>query len=617
MWGKFTKSLASPNAQLISPVLLVNPPYLAGFHLAYLRLALRCEDEMARTPVSIRILPIQGNSLRGTPPPSRYQQSRFLLQQFDAICGNGSSQPSMHLRSRCLSKPSASSPLDNKARPVANTSQALDLEGLHLALKNKNKYCEFHRDHGHNTEDCFQLKEQIADLIKKGYLRKYVADHPTPNSPGRRYGNNRPTVGDIQVIHDRFGSNECSSSSKKKHARSAHVRAEEEIYNLSLLVVDAHLSITFNNDNLRGLHLPHDDALVVSAVIANFNVQRILVDNSSSADILFISAFDKMRIGLDKLHPFHTPLVGLGGNMMHPLGWIKLPVTLGTDPHQITIWQDFIVVDCPSPYNVILGHPNLGGTKAITSIDHLKMKFPTSTGVGEWNEESETAFQELKSISARHPCLLTRSDTPEEETPSKRSTDEDLARWILFIDGSSNQHGCGAGLVLQTPSGKQMEYAIRIGFKATNNKAKYEALLAGLRVAAKLGVDSLDVFSDSQPVVNQVPWTFAQWRVDILGPLPQAPLQRKFLIVAIDYFTKWIEVEPLTKINKKEYKEVHMERHHLPIWNSQGSHLGQCQTIRQRGVQIVLLKPHHFTSFLLAWSFSSKWTSRGDQQNHP
>ncbi|GFS46229.1 hypothetical protein Acr_00g0100920 [Actinidia rufa] len=42
--------------------------------------------------------------------------------------------------------------------------------------KNKNKYCEFHRDHKHNTQDCFQLKEQIVDLIKKGYLRKYIAD---------------------------------------------------------------------------------------------------------------------------------------------------------------------------------------------------------------------------------------------------------------------------------------------------------------------------------------------------------------------------------------------------------------------------------------------------------
>ena len=81
--------------------------------------------------------------------------------------------------------------------------------------RNKNKYCEFHRDHGHNTEDCFHLKEQIADLIKRGYLRKYVNDRPPPNSPERRYGDNRPTVVDIQVIHGGFGSGESSNRPRK------------------------------------------------------------------------------------------------------------------------------------------------------------------------------------------------------------------------------------------------------------------------------------------------------------------------------------------------------------------------------------------------------------------
>ena len=49
-----------------------------------------------------------------------------------------------------------------------------------------------------------------------------------------------------------------------------------------------------------------------------------------------------------------------------------------------------------------------------------------------------------------------------------------------------------------------MEYAIRIGFKATNNEAEYEALLSELRIATRLEIDSMDSFSDSQLVVNQV-----------------------------------------------------------------------------------------------------------------
>ncbi|GFS43543.1 hypothetical protein Acr_00g0085670 [Actinidia rufa] len=51
------------------------------------------------------------------------------------------------------------------------------------------------------------------------------------------------------------------------------------------------------------------------------------------------------------------------------------------------------------------------------------------------------------------------------------------------------------------------------------------------------------------------PWPFAQWGIDILCPLPRAPLQRKFLIVAIDYFTKWIEAQPLAKITEKNTRD--------------------------------------------------------------
>ncbi|GFS46078.1 hypothetical protein Acr_00g0100010 [Actinidia rufa] len=90
-----------------------------------------------------------------------------------------------------------------------------------------------------------ELKEQIADLNKRGYLRKYITDRPQHNSLERRYGDNRPTAGTIQVIHGGFGSGGCSSSSRKRHAKSASGRAWEEVYNLSLPAAGPHLSITF------------------------------------------------------------------------------------------------------------------------------------------------------------------------------------------------------------------------------------------------------------------------------------------------------------------------------------------------------------------------------------
>ncbi|KAM1256282.1 hypothetical protein ACFX2G_031011 [Malus domestica] len=76
--------------------------------------------------------------------------------------------------------------------------------------------------------------------------------------------------------------------------------------------------------------------------------------------------------------------------------------------------------------------------------------------------------------------------------------------WSLYVDGSSNQQGCGAGLVLTTPDKVAIEYVLRFKFKASNNEAEYEALLAGLHLAKHLGVKQIDIFSDSQLVVNQV-----------------------------------------------------------------------------------------------------------------
>ena len=72
-----------------------------------------------------------------------------------------------------------------------------------------------------------------------------------------------------------------------------------------------------------------------------------------------------------------------------------------------------------------------------------------------------------------------------------------MMRWKLFVDGSSKHNGCRASLILQTSSSEQLEYAICMEFKATNNKVEYETFLVELRIASEFKVESLDVFSDS------------------------------------------------------------------------------------------------------------------------
>ena len=74
--------------------------------------------------------------------------------------------------------------------------------------------------------------------------------------------------------------------------------------------------------------------------------------------------------------------------------------------------------------------------------------------------------------------------------------------WKVFVDGASSALGARAGIVIITPEGIRVEHSFRLGFKASNNKAEYEALLAELRAILNMGAREVEVYSDSWLVVN-------------------------------------------------------------------------------------------------------------------
>ena len=90
-----------------------------------------------------------------------------------------------------------------------------------------------------------------------------------------------------------------------------------------------------------------------------------------------------MRIDREQLVPVNAPLVGFGGMRVFPIGVVTLSVMMGDYSQQITKEVTFLVVDCSSAYNAILGRASLNSWKAVTSTYHLMIKFPTDYGVGE------------------------------------------------------------------------------------------------------------------------------------------------------------------------------------------------------------------------------------------
>ncbi|KAL0434020.1 UNVERIFIED_CONTAM: Ribonuclease HI [Sesamum latifolium] len=143
-----------------------------------------------------------------------------------------------------------------------------------------------------------------------------------------------------------------------------------------------------------------------------------------------------------------------------------------------------------------------------------------------WDKEKQ-AFQELKAYLAQP--LLTKP-VPGEILPlpgsrtkavsSPRSaikaqvlaefvqeatfTEASKGHWLLHVDGSSTLTGSGAGIVLTSPEGDELEYALHFDFKASNNEAEYEALIAGIKMALDAGAENLIAYTDSQLITKQM-----------------------------------------------------------------------------------------------------------------
>ncbi|GAV68100.1 rve domain-containing protein/RVT_3 domain-containing protein [Cephalotus follicularis] len=115
--------------------------------------------------------------------------------------------------------------------------------------------------------------------------------------------------------------------------------------------------------------------------------------------------------------------------------------------------------------------------------------------------EYDVKFESRPAIKSQVLADFVGDNTPTEcmeENPSE----SEKGMWKLSVDGSSCLTGSGAGLVLTSPDGWTLEYALRFKFKATNNEAEWEALIAGLTITKHLEVQRIEASSDSQLVVG-------------------------------------------------------------------------------------------------------------------
>ncbi|KAL2506217.1 Integrase catalytic domain-containing protein [Abeliophyllum distichum] len=154
-----------------------------------------------------------------------------------------------------------------------------------------------------------------------------------------------------------------ASPKHKSYARSSGVGSNQKKTRSSQ-------DITFGEKNLIGVVYSHDDALVITGDIADFDVKSVLIDNGSATNVLTWDALLGLKAPLEKLRPVITPLQGFGRATITPEGTIELPVTLGTDLASITIITNFLLVKIPMAYNAMHDRPLLNAAMVVVSTYH-------------------------------------------------------------------------------------------------------------------------------------------------------------------------------------------------------------------------------------------------------
>jgi hypothetical protein len=140
-------------------------------------------------------------------------------------------------------------------------------------------------------------------------------------------------------------------------------------------------AITFTEEDFKLKSAIRNDAMVIEVNIAGLIIGKVLVDNGSSADILFLKTFEKMNLSQHILHPPEYPLQGFGGKPIKPELKISLPVSSGDLDNARTETLIFDVVDIYHPYLAIFGRGFMNKFDAVIRQQFLCMKIPAPKGV--------------------------------------------------------------------------------------------------------------------------------------------------------------------------------------------------------------------------------------------
>ncbi|GLU18330.1 hypothetical protein SLE2022_346360 [Rubroshorea leprosula] len=218
------------------------------------------------------------------------------------------------------------------------------------ATKDHTRYCDFHQDHSHTTEQCNSLRSELESLAQKGMLNEYIqkAEQPRfvreqgPQHQGVRNPPNRQGVGYQQappplpplarIIHMITGGLEAGGLSSKQ--RKLYVREVKHQNRAQKRKFDdaewKNQPITFTSADLDTVVTPHNDPLVTSVTINNCEVQRVLVDTGSAPDIMYFHCFESLGLDPALLQWYDGPIYIFNNQPVPIEGVLTMNVAFGS-----------------------------------------------------------------------------------------------------------------------------------------------------------------------------------------------------------------------------------------------------------------------------------------------
>ncbi|XP_073152694.1 uncharacterized protein [Henckelia pumila] len=241
-------------------------------------------------------------------------------------------------------------------------------------LPPSDKFCDFHQEYGHITNDCQRLGEEVQRIMYDDpRIRAELTRRANPPRQGRapQWRNQENEVRGNQPDHQRRAPRNGQEDRVEQianhphrgminmisggttdgdsgRARKAHGHRLENWEVNSQLSCPTDPNISFGREDLKDVVVPHNDPLLVTLTIANYDVARIFVDTGSSVNIIFKETLDQMKLEGFELDPITTELYGFTGHALQPLGQIVLPLSLGNGEHRVEWHKICLLVKFPS-----------------------------------------------------------------------------------------------------------------------------------------------------------------------------------------------------------------------------------------------------------------------------